>query len=126
MRTPSKQATMLMRRHGFSTRVREGRACFSACVFMFVGGLDRTMGRGALLIVQMFTFTSAPSVRRRMATGGESTERLLDEIAVTSAARVSEDNVLLIRMGVSRTLSSRSSTASLPCRGLVLPPPDGV
>ena len=98
------QAAMLIRNHGLSTRVPSGWACLGACAFMFMGGLDRAMDPDGLLIVQMFTFTSDPSVRRRLATGGESRERLFDEIAVASAAQASEDNDLLIRMGVSRRI----------------------
>jgi len=98
------QAANLIRRHGLSTRVPEGWACFGACAFMFMGGLGRAMDPSGLLIVQMFTFTSDPSVQRRMAAAGASRERLFDEIAVASAAQASEDNDLLIRMGVSRSL----------------------
>src|SRR3546814_20665764 len=42
---------------GITTRIPSGWACFSACNFVFMGGIPRHVDRGGLLIVHMFTRT---------------------------------------------------------------------
>jgi len=95
------RAGRLIRERNLATHIPEGWACFSACTYMFIGGKDRSIEPGGLLIVNMFTFTADPALRRRIA-DGEVGDALLTEIGRAAAQRATEDNDFLIRMGVSR------------------------
>ena len=99
------QAGLVIRKLGIPTRIPSGWACFSACNFMFMGGIARQVDPGGQFIVHMFTHTGnrgllAAEVMR----GTESTVGLIGEIEQGSAMLASEDNDFLIRMGVSRKL----------------------
>ena len=98
------QAGRMIRERGLATRIPAGWACFGACAFMFMGGIVRSINPGGLFIVQMFTFTTDPSVRRRMEGGDGGSDKLPGEIAQASALQATEDNDYLIRMGISRRL----------------------
>jgi hypothetical protein len=99
------QAGQLIRSSGFPTRIPAGWACFSACNFLFMGGIARFVDPGGLFIVHMFTFTSnREAIREARQQGDESTVGLIGEVEQQSALLASEDNAFLIRMGVSRAL----------------------
>jgi hypothetical protein len=99
------QAGRIIREAGYATRIPSGWACFSACNFMFMGGLVRTVDPGGLFIVHMFTHTGdRQAIRSEVARGEENTIGLIGDIEQDSALLASEDNDFLIRMGVSRTL----------------------
>ncbi len=101
------QAGRIIREAGYATRIPNGWACFSACNFMFMGGLERSVDPGGLFIVHMFTHTSdRQAIRSEVARGEENTIGLIGEIEQSSALLASEDNDFLIRMGVSRLLLS--------------------
>jgi hypothetical protein len=99
------QAGMLIRKAGIPTRIPNGWACFSACNFMFMGGIVRIVDPGGTFIVHMFTHTNDRQViAAEVMRGTESTVGLIGEIEQGSAMLASEDNDFLIRMGVSRKL----------------------
>lgn len=99
------RAGRFLRENSMTTRVPAGWACFSACNFMFMGGVIRHVDRGGLFIVHMFTHTGNRDVIRQARAGGEdSTVGLIGEIEQSSAQLASEDNDFLIRMGISRRL----------------------
>jgi len=99
------QAGRLIRASGFPTRIPAGWACFSACNFLFMGGIARFVDTGGLFIVHMFTFTSNREAIRQATNSGESgTVGLIGEVEQQSAQLASEDNDFLIRMGLNRTL----------------------
>ena len=99
------QAGRIIRENGMITRIPSGWACFSACNFMFMGGVARFVDPGGLFIVHMFTHTGDRDViRQEVARGEENTIGLIGEIEQQSALLASEDNDFLIRMGVSRLL----------------------
>ena len=99
------QAGRLIRDNGMVTRIPSGWACFSACNFMFMGGMARFVDPGGLFIVHMFTHTGNRDViRSSVAQGEDDTVGLIGEIEQQSAILASEDNDFLIRMGVRRTL----------------------
>ncbi len=99
------QAGRIIRENGMITRIPQGWACFSACNFMFMGGVARFVDPGGLFIVHMFTHTGDRDViRQEVARGEENTIGLIGEIEQQSALLASEDNDFLIRMGVSRLL----------------------
>ena len=101
------QAGRLIRDAGYATRIPNGWACFSACNFMFMGGLQRSVDAGGHFIVHMFTHTAdRQAIRSEVARGEENTIGLIGEIEQSSALLASEDNDFLIRMGVSRRLLS--------------------
>ncbi len=90
---------------GVHTRIPSGWTCFSACNFVFMGGLQRRIEPGGIFMVHMFTHTGqrqiiADSVEK----GTEDTVELIGEIEQLSALLASEDNDFLIRMGLSRKL----------------------
>lgn len=98
-------AGRIIRDNGMITRIPSGWACFSACNFMFMGGMARFVDPGGLFIVHMFTHTGDRDViRQEVAQGEENTIGLIGEIEQQSALLASEDNDFLIRMGVSRAL----------------------
>ncbi|HEX8641282.1 MAG TPA: hypothetical protein VF704_09020 [Allosphingosinicella sp.] len=99
------QAGRIIRDNGMVTRIPSGWACFSACNFMFMGGVARFVDPGGLFMVHMFTHTGDRDViRQEVARGEDNTIGLIGEIEQQSALLASEDNDFLIRMGVSRLL----------------------
>ncbi len=99
------QAGRIIRESALITRIPAGWACFSACNFMFMGGIARFVDPGGLFMVHMFTHTGdRETIRSEVARGEENTLGLIGEIEQQSALLASEDNDFLIRMGVSRTL----------------------
>ena len=99
------QLGRLVRETGIPTRIPSGWACFSACNFMFMGGLIRHVDEGGLFIVHMFTHTGdRTAIRDGLARGENSAIGLIGEIEQQSALLASEDNDFLIRMGISRRL----------------------
>jgi hypothetical protein len=99
------EAGKLIRSTGIPTRVPAGWACFSACNFVFMGGIARYVDRGGLFIVHMFTHTADRSaIEAEMLRGTDNTVGLIGDIEQDSALLASEDNDFLIRMGVSRKL----------------------
>lgn len=99
------QAGLLIRKSGIPTRIPNGWACFSACNFVFMGGVGRIVDPGGNFIVHMFTHTNdRQTIAAEVMRGTESTVGLIGEIEQGSAMLASEDNDFLIRMGVSRKL----------------------
>ena len=99
------EAGKLIRQTGIPTRIPAGWACFSACNFLFMGGIARYVDAGGLFIVHMFTHTGDRGlIEAEVLRGTESTVGLIGEIEQESAMLASEDNDFLIRMGVSRKL----------------------
>lgn len=99
------QAGRLIRSSGLPTRIPAGWACFSACNFLFMGGVARFVDPGGLFMVHMFTHTGdRQTIRQEVARGEDNTVSLIGEIEQQSALLASEDNDFLIRMGVSRAL----------------------
>lgn len=99
------QAGRAIRESGIPTRIPSGWACFSACNFLFMGGIIRHVDDGGQFIVHMFTHTGNRDViRSEVARGEENTIGLIGEIEQQSALLASEDNAFLIRMGISRDL----------------------
>jgi len=99
------QAGRLIRDSNMTTRIPAGWACFSACNFLFMGGVVRYVDQGGQFIVHMFTHTGDREViRSEVARGEESTVGLIGEIEQQSALLASEDNNFLLRMGVRREL----------------------
>lgn len=90
---------------GILTRVPTGWTCFSACNFVFMGGLPRVIDPGGVFMVHMFTRTGDRStIDMSVAMGTEATRELIGGIEQDSALLASEDNAFLIKMGVSRKL----------------------
>ncbi len=99
------EAGRIIRENSLITRIPEGWACFSACNFLFMGGIARHVDPGGQFIVHMFTHTGNREViRSSVAQGEEDTIGLIGEIEQQSAQLASEDNDFLIRMGLSRLL----------------------
>ena len=99
------QAGTIIRRSGLPTRIPAGWACFSACNFLFMGGVARFVDPGGLFIVHMFTFTNnRQAIRQATNSGEQGTVGLIGDIEQQSAQLASEDNDFLIRMGLYRTL----------------------
>ena len=99
------QAGRLIRDNNMTTRIPEGWACFSACNFLFMGGVVRHVDQGGLFIVHMFTHAgeqNRQTIRQQVARGEENTIGLIGDIEQDSALLASEDNDFLIRMGISR------------------------
>ncbi|HSQ99406.1 MAG TPA: hypothetical protein VLM36_05770 [Sphingomicrobium sp.] len=87
------------------TRIPQGWACFSACNFMFMGGVVRYVDPGGLFVVHMFTHVGdKEAVRSELNKGTDSAIGLIGDVEQDSALLASEDNDFLIRMGVSRKL----------------------
>jgi hypothetical protein len=103
--TEGNRAGRIIRDNGMLTRIPNGWACFSACNFMFMGGMGRFVDPGGLFIVHMFTHTgNREAIRSEVAQGEDSTVGLIATVEQQSALLASEDNAFLIRMGVSRDL----------------------
>jgi hypothetical protein len=99
------EAGKIIRQSGIPTRIPAGWACFSACNFLFMGGMGRFVDPGGLFMVHMFTHTGDRGViEAEVLRGTDSTVGLIGEIEQGSALLASEDNDFLIRMGVSRKL----------------------
>ncbi|TMJ18979.1 MAG: hypothetical protein E6G92_03965 [Alphaproteobacteria bacterium] len=99
------QAGRFLRDNNMTTRIPAGWACFSACNFLFMGGVVRYVDQGGLFIVHMFTHTGdRAAIRQEVARGEDNTVSLIGEIEQQSALLASEDNDFLIRMGISRAL----------------------
>ncbi|HZF94882.1 MAG TPA: hypothetical protein VEZ20_08405 [Allosphingosinicella sp.] len=99
------EAGRLIREANLQTRIPDGWACFSACNFVFMGGIARFVDPGGLFIVHMFTHTGdRAAIRSEVSRGVDNTIGLIGEIEQQSALLASEDNDFLIRMGVSRRL----------------------
>jgi hypothetical protein len=99
------QAGRLIRDNSLITRIPAGWACFSACNFLFMGGVARFIDPGGIFMVHMFTHTSnREAIRSEVAGGEDSTIGLIGTIEQQSAQLASEDNDFLIRMGLSRRL----------------------
>ena len=95
----------ILRSNGLPTRIPNGWTCFSACNFMFMGGVARTVEPEASFMVHMFTFTSDRGViRYTVERGVDDTAALIGDVEQESALLASEDNDFLIRMGISRLL----------------------
>ena len=87
------------------TRIPKGWACFSACNFLFMGGVARFVDEGGLFIVHMFTHTGdREAIKASVAGGEDKAVALIGSVEQESALLASEDNDFLIRMGVSRKL----------------------
>jgi len=95
-------AGRMIRARGLSTHIPAGWACSSACTFMFMGGVTRSVDPRGLLIVSMFTFTSDPAVRRQIEQGVAETSGLITDVARASSRLAVEDNDYLMRMGIAR------------------------
>lgn len=90
---------------GITTRIPSGWACFSACNFVFMGGIPRYVDPGGLFIVHMFTRTGDRSaIDMSVAMGTDATTELIGDVEQDAALLASEDNDFLIKMGVSRKL----------------------
>jgi hypothetical protein len=99
------QAGMILRKAMIPTRIPAGWGCFSACNFLFMGGVARFVDPGGQFMVHMFTHTGdRQTIAAEVMRGTESTVGLIGEIEQGSALLASEDNDFLIRMGVSRKL----------------------
>jgi hypothetical protein len=99
------EAGKIIRKSMLVTRIPPGWACFSACNFMFMGGVVRYVDHGGLFIVHMFTHLGdKEAVRAELKRGDDSALGLIGDVEQDSAMLASEDNDFLIRMGVSRKL----------------------
>ena len=98
-------AGRVVREVGVPTRIPQGWACFSACNFLFMGGIVRFVDEGGLFIVHMFTHTAdRAAIKQQVAAGEDKAVALIADVEQESALLASEDNDFLIRMGVSRKL----------------------
>jgi hypothetical protein len=99
------EAGRIIRGAMIPTRLPEGWACFSACNFMFMGGVVRYVDQGGQFIVHMFTHAQdKDAVKAQLASADDEAIGLLGSVEQESALLASEDNDFLIRMGVSRKL----------------------
>jgi hypothetical protein len=87
------------------TRVPSGWTCFSACNFVFFGGMSRIVEPGGWFMVHMFTFTNdRGAIRYSVERGADATTELVGDVEQQAALLASEDNDFLLRMGIPRTL----------------------
>ncbi|HEY0149911.1 MAG TPA: hypothetical protein VGB70_13030 [Allosphingosinicella sp.] len=101
------EAGRIIRATMIPTRLPAGWACFSACNFMFMGGVVRYVDDGAQFMVHMFTHANdKAAVKAQLASADDQAIGLLGAVEQQSALLASEDNDFLIRMGVSRKLLS--------------------
>lgn len=99
------EAGKLIRASMIPTRIPVGWACFSACNFVFMGGVARYVDEGGLFIVHMFTHVAdKEAVRSELSKGTDNAIGMIGDVEQDSALLASEDNDFLIRMGVSRKL----------------------
>ncbi len=100
-------AGRIIRDYGLVTRIPSGWTCFSACNFVFMGGVGRYVEPGGVFMVHMFTHTGDRSlIAETRMDGTQATAELIGEIEQASAMLATEDNDFLIRMGISRLLLS--------------------
>ena len=98
-------AGKIVRSLGIVTRIPKSWTCFSACNFVFMGGVSRVVEPGGVFMVHMFTHTNQRDViQETIAEGTNATAGLIGEIEQSSALLASDDNDFLIRMGISRKL----------------------
>ncbi len=98
-------AGKIIRGSGVPTRIPSGWACFSACNFVFMGGVIRYIDDGGIFAVHMFTHLGdKQAVKQELKQGGDEAIDLIGDVEQDSALLASEDNDFLIRMGVSRKL----------------------
>jgi hypothetical protein len=98
-------AGKIIRASGVPTRIPHGWACFSACNFVFMGGIVRYVDAGGVFAVHMFTHLGdKEAVREEVQRDADSALDLIGDVEQDSALLASEDNDFLIRMGVSRKL----------------------
>lgn len=99
------RAGLLIRASGLPTRIPAGWTCFSACNFLFMGGIVRFVDQNGVFMVHMFTHTGdRQAIRQEVARGEDNTIGLIGEIEQQSALLATADNDFLIRMGISRDL----------------------
>ena len=96
-------AGKIIREAMIPTRIPEGWACFSACNFVFMGGVIRYVDPGGIFAVHMFTHLGDKEAVRSELKKGDAIG-LIGDVEQDSALLASEDNDFLIRMGVSRKL----------------------
>lgn len=96
------RAGLIIRQSGLPTRIPQGWTCFSACNFLFMGGIARFVDNGGVFMVHMFTFTSNRQALRSSL--DRDTAGTVGQVEQRSALLASADNDFLIRMGVSRLL----------------------
>ena len=98
-------AGKIIREAMIPTRIPNGWACFSACNFVFMGGVARYVDEGGIFAVHMFTHLgNKEAVRAELKKGSDNAIGLIGDVEQDSALLASEDNDFLIRMGVSRKL----------------------
>jgi len=97
-------AGKIIRESMIPTRIPAGWACFSACNFMFMGGVIRYVDPGGLFVVHMFTHLGDKDAVRSELKNTDKAIGLIGDVEQDSALLASEDNDFLIRMGVSRKL----------------------
>lgn len=99
------EAGRVIRKAMIPTRIPKGWACFSACNFLFMGGIARFVDEGGLFIVHMFTHTGdREALHAQVAGDADKAVAVIGSVEQDSALLASEDNDFLIRMGVSRKL----------------------
>ncbi|HYD11961.1 MAG TPA: hypothetical protein VEC11_03860 [Allosphingosinicella sp.] len=99
------QAGRLIRSQNFQTRIPAGWACFSACNFLFMGGIARFVDPGGIFMVHMFTYTAdRAAIREEVNVNEDRAIRLINGIEQGSAMLASEDSVFLVGMGVAPSL----------------------
>ena len=86
------------------TRIPNGWACFSACNFIFMGGVVRYVDQGGIFAVHMFTHLGDKEAVRSELKNTDKAIGMIGDVEQDSALLASEDNDFLIRMGVSRKL----------------------
>jgi hypothetical protein len=86
------------------TRIPNGWACFSACNFIFMGGVIRYVDKGGIFAVHMFTHLGDKEAVRSELKNTDKAIGMIGDVEQDSALLASEDNDFLIRMGVSRKL----------------------
>jgi hypothetical protein len=96
-------AGKIIREAMIPTRIPEGWACFSACNFVFMGGVIRYVDPGGIFAVHMFTHLGDKDAVRSELKKGDAIG-LIGDVEQDPALLASEDNDFLIRMGVSRKL----------------------
>ena len=102
------EAGKVIRSFGLTTRIPNGWTCFSACNFVFMGGVVRLVDERGTFMVHMFTHTNdREAIYLSVEEGTAETVRLIADIEQASALLASEDNDFLIRMGVSRDLLTK-------------------
>ncbi len=98
-------AGLAIKKAGIPTRIPPGWACFSACNFVFMGGIARTVDPGGVFMVHMFTFTADGGVLADEVTQGyDQAVAGITRVEQDAALLASQDNDFLIRAGVSRKL----------------------